>query len=68
MAATVCFDILASCTEPVANKVFSMTVLTNIAKHEPDIKHELKLLIEEQMTYSTAAFKSRAKTVMNNIK
>lgn len=57
----ICFAYVASPTEAVAVKAFSLTVLGNLAKIYPDILPEIKLLIEEQLPHQTAAFKSRAK-------
>ena len=34
--------------EALAVKVFSMSVLANLAKYYPEIKAELKLIIEDQ--------------------
>ena len=64
LAATVCFDFLGSSDEPVAVKVFSMSVLANIAKEEPDLKDELRTLISEQMDYGTPAFRSRGRKIL----
>jgi hypothetical protein len=57
----ICFNYVASPTEPVATKAFSLTVLKNLSKQYPEILPEIKLLIEEQLPHQTAAFKSRAK-------
>jgi hypothetical protein len=57
----ICFQYLQSPGEPVAIKVFSITVLNNLSKKYPDIIPEIKLLIEEQLPGQTAAFRSRAK-------
>ncbi|MEP7171276.1 MAG: hypothetical protein ABI855_18050 [Bacteroidota bacterium] len=65
--ATVCFDLLQSKTEPVAVKIFSMTVLAKICKTEPGMKNELRLLIEQQLPYSTAGFLSRAKKILKQL-
>ena len=59
-----CFKYLESPTEPLAVKVFSIMVLGNLAKIYPEIKSELKLLIEDQLPHQTAGFKSRAKKVL----
>ena len=64
----ICFKFLESPTEALAVKVFSMSVLGNLAKIYPDIKTELKLIIEEQLPNQTAGFKSRAKKVLKKIK
>ncbi len=64
----ICFRFLESPTEALAVKVFSMSVLDNLAVLYPDIKPELKLVIEEQLPHQTAGFKSRAKKVLKMIK
>lgn len=60
----ICFKYLESPTEALAIKVFSMSVLGNLAKTYPDIKPELKLIIEEQLPQQTAGFKSKAKKIL----
>jgi hypothetical protein len=60
----ICFRYLESPTEALAVKVFSMSVLGNLAKKYPEIKSELKLLIEDQLPDQTPGFKSRAKKVL----
>jgi len=67
-AANNCFALLESNKEPIAIKVFSMTVLANICEKEPDLGQELKLVIENQLPYGSAGFKSRAKKVLSKIK
>lgn len=62
-----CFQYVESPTEAVAIKAFSITILGNLAKLYPDILPEIKLLIEEQMHSQTAAFKSRAKRLLNDL-
>jgi hypothetical protein len=63
----ICFGFLESPTEPLAIKCFSMSVLGNIAVKYPDIKPELRLIIEDQLPHQTAGFKSRAKRVLKQI-
>lgn len=63
----ICFGYLESPTEPLAVKCFSMTVLANLAKEYPEIKPELKLIIEDQLPHQTAGFKSRAKKVLKEL-
>jgi len=64
-AADISFNFLLSKTEPIAIKVFSMTVLCNISKHVPEFRDELTLIIEDQLPYSGAGFKSRGKKTLN---
>lgn len=65
--ADVCFGFMESSQEPIAVKVFAMTNLHNITKREPDLKNELKLIIEEQLPYGSAGFKSRAKKILKDL-
>ena len=59
-----CMNLFVNTEEPIAVKVFAMTVLANICKHEPDLKNELKIAIEEQLPYGSPGFKSRANKVL----
>jgi hypothetical protein len=61
------FKYLESPKETLAVKVFSMSVLGNLAKKYPEIKTELKLIIEDQLPYQSAGFKSRAKMVLKQL-
>ena len=60
----ICFKYLGSPTEPVAVKVFSLTVLGNLARYYPEIIPEIRILIEDQLPQQTVAFKSRAKKLL----
>ena len=62
-----CFKMLESPEEALAVKVFSMSVLGNLAKIYPEIKSELKLLIEDQLPHQTAGFKSRGKKILTQL-
>jgi len=66
--ASTCFDYLQSNAEPVAVKVFSMTVLTHIIEDQPDLKNELIIILEDQFPFASAAFRSRAKKVLKKLK
>lgn len=61
----ICFDLLADVNETIAVRVFSMTVLDNLSKEYPEIRQELKLIIEDQLEQGcTAAFRSRASKIL----
>jgi hypothetical protein len=62
-----CFTYLQSAKEPLAVKVFSMSVLGNLAKNYPEIKPELKLIMEDQLPHQSAGFRSRAKYVLKQL-
>lgn len=64
----ICFNYIQDTATPVAIKAFSLTTLQNLSKKYPDILPELKLVIEERWDYETAAFKSRAKKILNSTK
>ncbi len=56
-----CFGYVASPTEAVAVKAFSLTVLKKLSKKYPEILPEIKLIIEEQLPHQTPAIKVRAR-------
>lgn len=59
-----CYNLLADPAETVAVRVFSMTVAAKIAKDEPELLEELRLLAMKYPQASTAAFRSRARRVL----
>jgi hypothetical protein len=59
-----CLHYISTPNEPVAVKAFSLSILQNLSQQYPEIKHEVKLIIEERWPYETAAFRSRAKKFM----
>ena len=67
-AAEVCFKFLSNPKEPVAVRVFSMSVLANITRKQPAIRNELRIIIEDQLPYATAGFMSRARSVLKELK
>ncbi|MGV3639267.1 MAG: hypothetical protein ACO1NZ_02035 [Adhaeribacter sp.] len=67
LVADLCFDYLAS-QEPPATKAYALTVLANLARQEPDLNQELRLVIEDQLPYATPSFKSRATKILQGMK
>ena len=65
--ADLCFEYLQNPKIAVAIRVFSMTVLANVIEDQPDMKKELKLILEDQLPYGTAAFKNRGIKVLKKI-
>src|ERR1044071_6360442 len=60
-----CFDLLGDIKETIAVRVFAMTVLSNLAKTYPDIKQELRSLIEDELSHQpSAGFTARAKKLL----
>lgn len=65
--ADLCFQFLANPHEAIAIRAFSMTVLEKICRKIPELKPELRLLIEEHFEHGTAAFKSRGKKILGKL-
>ena len=62
--ADICFNYLQDKKEPVAVKVFSMTVLSNIIINEPDLRRELRIILEDQLPYASPGYLSRARKIL----
>lgn len=62
--ADLCFQYLESKKEAVAVKVFAMTVLSSLIENEPDLKKELRIILEDQLPYASAGFTVRAHRVL----
>lgn len=63
-----CFAFIEKPSTPVAIKAFSLTTLFNLSKFYPEIKNELKVIIENNWENETAAFKSRGKKILKALK
>lgn len=63
----ICFDYISDPEEKAAVKAFSLTILENLSKIYPEIKQELKTIIEDRWDYETAAFRSRAKKILKHL-
>lgn len=61
-----CFGFIETAYTPIAIKAFSLTTLFNLSKQYPEIKPELKLIIEENWDSETAAFRSRGKKILTH--
>jgi len=62
-----CFGFIEKASTPAAIKAFSLTTLSNLSNYYPEIKQELKLIIEERWNIETPAFKARAKKILKTI-
>jgi len=62
-----CFSLIESPSTPVAIKAILLTALFNLSISYPEIKNELKLIIEERWNHETPAFKSRGKKVLKQL-
>ncbi len=67
LAAKVLFPLISSADETVAVKCFAMTTLARICKKHSELANELKMIVEEQLPYSTGGFKSRAKRTFKEL-
>lgn len=56
---------LGSNSEAVAIKAFSMTVAYNIVRQVPELKEELRIVIEDQLPYGTPGIKSRGQKILS---
>lgn len=63
-----CFKFIQDPKEPIAIRVFSMTVLANLVKFYPELKGELTAIIEDQLPYGSAGFISRGNKVLSQLK
>ena len=59
-----CFNFIEKPTVPIAFKAFSLSILEKLSKEYPEIKAELRLIIEENWEHSTPAFKSRGRKIL----
>ncbi len=59
-----CFNYIQNIAEKPSIKVFALVVLENLSKIYPEIKDELRLILETQMPHESAGFKSRAKKLL----
>jgi hypothetical protein len=62
-----CFHYLTDVKAAIAIKVFAMTVLANITSKHPELKNEMKLIIEDQLPYGSAGFVSRGRKVIKQL-
>ncbi len=65
--ADLCFEWVGSPIQPVATKVFCMEILANMLRKYPELKEELRAVIESQFELNSAAFKSKGRKVLKTI-
>ncbi len=59
-----CYNLFANPAEPVAVRVFSMTVAAKVAKNDPELLEELRLVAVQHPEAATAGFRSRCRRVL----
>jgi hypothetical protein len=66
--AQVSFDALQDVSQPIAMRVFAMTVLTRLSQDQPDLAREVRTVIEAMLPYGTGAFQSRARKELGRLR
>src|ERR1043166_3044276 len=56
-----CYNLFADPAQPVAVRVFSMTVAAQLAENEPELLDELRLVARKYPQVATAGLRSRAR-------
>jgi hypothetical protein len=59
-----CVDLIDDAFEPVAAPAFALTVAARIARSEPDLMNELRLVVRNHLPHTTAAFQKRAREIL----
>ncbi len=59
-----CVDLIDDAYQPAAVRAFAMTVAARIAKSEPDLMNELRLIVSKHLPQATAAFQVRAREIL----
>lgn len=62
-----CFRYIADPKEKAAIKAFSLTILEHLAQDYPDIRPELKSIIEDRFEDESPAFRSRARKILRRL-
>ena len=62
--ASICLTYLKDNKQPVAIRVFSMTVLGRLAESYPELRQELRVMIEDHLPYAQPAFISRGRKIL----
>jgi hypothetical protein len=68
VTANACFRLFGNAKEPIAVRVFAMTVLTQIALRQAGLKDELIVMIEDQLPHASPGFLSRATRLLKQLK
>lgn len=62
-----CFEYLTSAKETIAVKAFSMTILHNLTHVYPELKSELKIVIEDLIQHASPGVKNRGKKILSEL-
>ncbi len=64
---SLCFEYAASPSRPVAVRVHAMAVLERAARKEPDLREELRAVIQEMLPAGGPALRARARIVLKGL-
>lgn len=59
-----CFNFLETAHSPIAFKAFSLTILNNLSNTYPEIRQELRLIIDDKWDNESPGFKARARKII----
>jgi hypothetical protein len=59
-----CVDLIDDADQPVAVRAFALSVAARIAKSEPDLLNELRLVVRKHLPHTTVAFQKRAREIL----
>ncbi len=59
-----CYNLLDDANQPVAVRVFALSAAVKIAKNEPDLLDELRLVATKYRSLMTAGFRSRTRRLL----
>lgn len=62
-----CFRFLSDPSEAIAVRAFSITVLENLAMKNKDLQSELRIILEDQLPYGSAALVNRSQKVLKRL-
>lgn len=62
-----CFEYISAPTEKAAIKAYALTILKNLSVVYPEIKAEIKTIIEERWPFETPSFKVRARLFLKEL-
>ena len=60
-----CYNLVDDAEQPVAVRVFALTVAAKIAQNQPELLNELRLIAAKHAPHTTIAFRVRAKRVLS---
>jgi hypothetical protein len=63
----ICFRYLQDKKETIAVKVFAMSVIELLTYKQPELRRELKLIVEDELVYAGPAFRSRGFKVLKKL-